>query len=302
MKTNAIFTLGLLLLGFSSVSAQNTWTEDNNDNRGLQLYNSGGTLGYGVRTPTGGGWAWQFTDLFGTPYFQVDYPTGDINMLNKGSILNLNQDGYVGFERFKYLGGFQRNGDVVNGNNYYTYLANGGYHPAGSDEKTFYIENRYVGFTGITLSPEGFRFLTLKGDGVSTGNQTVNEIMRISADGNVGMGTTNPGSFKLAVAGKIGAWGEVRVFTNDTPFPDYVFEPNYKLTPLTEIESYVKANKHLPEVPSANEIAKDGMSLNAMNVILLKKVEELTLHLINQSKQIEKLQADLKQLKDEKQK
>ncbi len=69
--------------------------------------------------------------------------------------------------------------------------------------------------------------------------------------------------------------------------PDYVFEPDYKLASLPEIEAFTKANKHLPEVPSATEIEKGGLDLAQMNLTLLKKVEELTLHAIAQNKQLE---------------
>jgi hypothetical protein len=119
--------------------------------------------------------------------------------------------------------------------------------------------------------------------------------MTIARNGNVGINVASPGSiYKLAVAGKIAAWGEVRVFTDNTPFPDYVFDPTYQLPSLEETEKYVKENRHLPEVPSAAEIEKDGMSLNGMNTILLKKVEELTLHIIKQNKRIEALEKKLK--------
>lgn len=69
--------------------------------------------------------------------------------------------------------------------------------------------------------------------------------------------------------------------------PDYVFESDYKLASLPEIEAFTKVNKHLPEVPSAAEIEKGGMDLAQMNLTLLKKVEELTLHAIAQNKQLE---------------
>ena len=68
---------------------------------------------------------------------------------------------------------------------------------------------------------------------------------------------------------------------------DYVFEPDYKLASLPEIEAFTKANKHLPEVPSAAEIERSGLDLAKMNLTLLKKVEELTLHAIAQNKQLE---------------
>ena len=108
--------------------------------------------------------------------------------------------------------------------------------------------------------------------------------------GNVGIGTTTPGSFKLAVNGKI--WGtEVQVALSN-PGPDYVFEPTYDLKPLSEIETYIKENKHLPEVPSAKEMEANGVQLGEMNMLLLKKVEELTLHLIEQNRKLDEMKKE----------
>lgn len=73
----------------------------------------------------------------------------------------------------------------------------------------------------------------------------------------------------------------------DATWPDYVFEPSYLLQPLSEVAQFIKANGHLPNVPSAQEIEADGVSLGEMNRVLLEKVEELTLHLIEQQKLIE---------------
>jgi hypothetical protein len=100
--------------------------------------------------------------------------------------------------------------------------------------------------------------------------------------GNVGIGTTTPGSFKLAVEGKI--WAKEVQIALTNPGPDYVFEPTYHLKPLAEIETYIKENKHLPEVPSAKEMEKNGVLLGEMNMLLLKKVEELTLYVIELKK------------------
>jgi hypothetical protein len=122
--------------------------------------------------------------------------------------------------------------------------------------------------------------------------------MTLTLAGSVGIGTTNPGSYKLAVAGKIAATGEVKVFVDGTTnFPDYVFDPSYKLPTLEETEKYIQENHHLPEVPTAADIAKDGMSLNEMNIILLKKVEELTLHLIEMKKDSEAIRKENEELK-----
>jgi hypothetical protein len=114
------------------------------------------------------------------------------------------------------------------------------------------------------------------------------------SNGNVGIGTTDPGSFKLAVNGK--TWStEVQVAVNRPP--DYVFEPTYDLKPLAEIETYIKENKHLPEVPSATEMEKNGVQLGEMNMLLLKKVEELTLYVIELKKRDEAQQKEIEQLK-----
>jgi hypothetical protein len=79
-----------------------------------------------------------------------------------------------------------------------------------------------------------------------------------------------------------------------TTWPDYVFEKDYKLMPLSEVEKFIKENKHLPEVPSASEVHVDGINLAEMNKILMQKIEELTLHLIEQNKRIEFLESETK--------
>ena len=67
--------------------------------------------------------------------------------------------------------------------------------------------------------------------------------------------------------------------------------------PLKELEQYILKNKHLPEVPTQNEISKDGMDVYEMNAVLLKKVEELTLYVIEQQKQIVELENEIKNIK-----
>ncbi|MBT1698470.1 hypothetical protein KK083_16385 [Fulvivirgaceae bacterium PWU4] len=119
-------------------------------------------------------------------------------------------------------------------------------------------------------------------------------VLAINEDMNVGIGTTTPDT-KLTVKGVIHT-NEVRV-DMESPIqgPDYVFEKDYDLLSLAELEAYIKANKHLPEVPSAKEMAEDGLNLKEMNLLLLKKVEELTLHLIEANKKIDDLRNGLKE-------
>lgn len=103
--------------------------------------------------------------------------------------------------------------------------------------------------------------------------------------GNVGIGTSTPDA-KLTVKGNIHAQ-EVKVDLSGSVAPDYVFEKDYNLAPLTEVEAYIIKNKHLPEIPSALEMEEDGINLKQMNLLLLKKVEELTLYMIEQQKAME---------------
>ncbi|MDQ7950163.1 MAG: tail fiber protein, partial [Cellulomonas sp.] len=118
--------------------------------------------------------------------------------------------------------------------------------------------------------------------------------MVITTSGSIGIGTPSPDE-KLTVNGKIHA-KEIRV--DATGLPDYVFEADYQLPSLRETEAFIKKNKHLPEVPSAASVEKNGLELGEMNKILLKKIEELTLHLIEKEKTIERQEMRLKAIEE----
>lgn len=108
-----------------------------------------------------------------------------------------------------------------------------------------------------------------------------------TATGNVGIGTTNAKE-KLTVDGKIMAT-EVRIDTY-FPVPDYVFADEYNLASLEELEQYVMRYRHLPEIPSGKEIKSEGAELARLNMMLLKRIEELTLHLIEQEKRLKTIE------------
>ncbi|WMJ73159.1 hypothetical protein RCC89_08290 [Cytophagaceae bacterium ABcell3] len=106
-----------------------------------------------------------------------------------------------------------------------------------------------------------------------------------------------PDDARLSVNGTIYAT-EVKVrLTQSRCFPDYVFAKDYKLRPLEEVESFIKENSHLPEVPSAAEVEENGINVADMDIILLKKVEELTLYMIEMKKENEKLKKEIEVLK-----
>lgn len=110
--------------------------------------------------------------------------------------------------------------------------------------------------------------------------------------------TTIPASspYKLAVSGGI-ITEKVRVATTGTPFwADFVFEPTYQLRSLRELEKFIQTNKHLPEIPSTVDVTQNGIDLAEMQALLLQKVEELSLYVIEQNKQINKLQRKVNSL------
>lgn len=107
----------------------------------------------------------------------------------------------------------------------------------------------------------------------------------VAGNGDVAIGTNDPKGYKLAVAGKAVA-EEINVKIQAT-WPDYVFDSHYKIPVLSELEQFILANKHLPDVPTAQEVKQNGLSLGEMNAILLKKVEELTMYMIEQNKRLE---------------
>ncbi len=138
----------------------------------------------------------------------------------------------------------------------------------------------------------------------SFGSSSNGNIMFMNGvNGNVGIGTTTTGSHKLAVEGSIGA-REVKVEASG--WSDFVFEKDYELRTLDEVEKYISENRHLPDVPSEAEVTENGIYLGEMDAKLLQKIEELTLYLIEQNKlnkaqqtRIEQLEKKIAQLEKE---
>ncbi|QQT24837.1 tail fiber protein [Sphingobacterium spiritivorum] len=132
------------------------------------------------------------------------------------------------------------------------------------------------------------------GDGVY-GSGFGNARFTILPEGNVGIGTDVP-TDKLSVNGNIRA-KEIKVETAN--WPDYVFEEDYSLTSLPEIEAFIKTNKHLPDIPSAQKITEEGLSVGEINKLMMKKIEELTLYLIEKDKEVHKLSEKMTEMEKE---
>ena len=109
---------------------------------------------------------------------------------------------------------------------------------------------------------------------------------------------TEASGYMLSVSGKIAA-EEIRIQTKSA-WPDYVFDDNYDLLPLDELEKKIIENKHLPGIPSAEEVAKEGLVVGDMQRKMMEKIEELTLYIIDQQKTITNLEERIKSLEDEK--
>ncbi|RDC56198.1 hypothetical protein DU508_11340 [Pedobacter chinensis] len=136
-----------------------------------------------------------------------------------------------------------------------------------------------AGFNGGAWGNEYMSFNVGHNGSANDGSLPTLEKMRITGNGNVAIGTTDPQGYKLAVKGNIIA-EEIKVKLHAN-WPDYVFKSTYQLRSLSEVASYIKTNQHLPDVPSAAEVEKNGINLGESNALLLKKIEELTLYLID---------------------
>ncbi len=105
-------------------------------------------------------------------------------------------------------------------------------------------------------------------------------------------------NYKLAVSGGI-ITEKVRIAGSTTmAWADYVFEPNYKLKSIEEVAKFVKTYKHLPDVPTTKDVKQNGVDLADTQVILLQKIEEMTLYIIEQNKKIKILERKFNSIKN----
>lgn len=213
------------------------------------LFQNGGGDGKGVRIKSGAG-----ADV---PSLQVEDNYGNSRFVVKSN-------GKVGVGTPSPNERLEVNGNIrTSGGNLYTTLTNNDLQFNRSG--TSYISN---------LTSGGSLAFTTAG-----GSSNIR--MFINDSGQIGIGTTSPGSYQLAVEGKIGAH-EIKVTTSG--WADFVFKDDYVLRPLAEVEQHIQQKGHLPDVPSEAEVLENGIELGAMDAKLLQKIEELTLYAIAQQK------------------
>lgn len=126
-------------------------------------------------------------------------------------------------------------------------------------------------------------------------NVNGNDVFTAFKNGSIGIGTPNSNeSYKLSVNGSIRA----KEIVVESGWADFVFDDDYQLTPLNEVEEFIHENNHLPEIPSTSEVEEDGVKVGEIETLLLQKVEELTLYAIEANKQITELASKIELLEE----
>ncbi len=300
MKKIMGFIVVLLLAGIGTIRAQN-------------IFPATGNVGIGTTTPANklevkGGWI--YTD----GSIQVDGGDVFISRVNTpyGYVCRPNTPGYKNLQ-FAVTGGGPLENLALNSNiSYFTgtvgigttapthqldvrgdIYTNGMLYVDGGDVFIARVNNPY----GYVIRPDqdGYRNLAF----AVVGGKSLDNVQVLANltqfSGNVGIGTSNPGSNKLAVEGTIAARKVIVTLSN--PFPDYVFEPGYELPSLKSVEKYINANGRLQGLPSADSVAQGGLDLGNTQAKLLEKIEQLTLYTIDLQKQVEDLKKQAEQLR-----
>lgn len=164
------------------------------------------------------------------------------------------------------------------------------------------IDKNYSDFAMIRFDNQGAINFFTKNANSQTSDMSNEELeafkrFTINYNGDVGIGTSDTKGYRLAVNGNA-IFTKVKVKQYGS-WPDYVFDPEYKLLSLPEIDKYIQQHKHLPGIPSAFEIEKNGLDLGENQALLLKKIEELTLYLIEMRKENEMINKKIEEQRNE---
>ena len=264
-------------LKFQRGSGTSTILQDNNANNlyieansGLLLNSlGGGNVGIGTTTPD---YKLHIKDGNGGAQLKFQRGTGIATILQDNNVNNLYLEAASGLLINSISGGR---------------VGIGTQSPAG---KLHINTNNWLAslltFSDTHYSPAQVYHFQIESDGLKIKqDNTINFLFRSGGDFIVSNGAVHSKEVKVSLTPGTG--------------PDYVFEPTYNLSPLDSIKTYIDKNKHLPEVPSAKEMEQNGVNLGEMNMLLLKKIEELTLYVIEQNKRIDGQQTEIKELKNQ---
>jgi hypothetical protein len=230
---------------------------------GTHIYNTNtGYVGIGTSVPT--------------EILNVENPTGSaaVLMQRPAGVAGNNTIGAI-----RLLNSGVGGGDYFN----FSFRYNAGNHEI--------IQSAYYAPTAVFKAFSYFNFTTGKYE-IRGG---VSDVLFLNTGGiGIGLGTMPiPSGAKVAIGGKV-VCKEIEVTL--AGLPDFVFQPDYKLMSLYDVENFINENKHLPGVPSETEVLENGLNLGDMNATLLQKVEELTLYMINLQKENDALKVRISNL------
>ena len=257
----------------------------NNGGAKMILQKDTGNVGIGTSSPQATLSVYRGSGFEGTAAFRG---TTHVSHFNYGTT----EDTYI---RGGKTGAVVNLNDSHNGN---VYIANGGGNVGiGTTNPTDkFVVSTPFGSNGLVHTDGNISIKTYIGpEGGSIGTSSNHKLnfytnsyaaqATLLPNGNFGIGTTNP-TYKLSVNGNIRSKELVIEIIN---WPDYVFDKKYKRLPLAEVEKYIAENNHLPNVPSADEVQKNGLKVGEMQTKMMEKIEELTLYVIKLKKEIELL-------------
>ena len=165
----------------------------------------------------------------------------------------------------------------------------------GWDSKAVYI----AGYNSSNATASGWTALATQHVYIGTNAFNNQNYVYVNLmNGGVGIGTTNTNDPNNRLFVETGIRTR-KITVDQATWPDYVFSPKYVLRPLDSLRSYIESNHHLPDMPSADSVAKAGVELGSGEAALLKKVEELTLYVLQQQKELEAVKAENKRLAEE---
>ena len=208
---------------------------------------------------------------------------------NNGNGITIDTNGYVGFNTIypkQKIHVVDNNILITRTSSRLDGIANGAI--MFGDEATSSCRHGAWGIEYVDSENEGYGLNFFK-PWTSCNTNPGNFKLFLADNGNIGIGTNNPLA-KLSVDGNICA-KEVRVSLSGSPcWPDYVFAQDYDLMKISDLRSYVQQHRHLPGVPSAAEVEENGVELGATTEILLQKIEEMTLYILQLEERVQQLE------------